>query len=188
MHIFWVSTFVCACLYTILTPKMTPSAYCKGSLHRCVLALYTQYFPEFCENISQAYYLGGIWTHDPYVNSHYIGPHQTDSSSNALFVAATDPASELVRHFLIEPNPRGVRLKGCANEPIFGSLSALIYQHTLTQLALPCKLQLPETGKQKKWKIIYSASSIQRKLNVSALFSRTFNTVFKLSVILEQNG
>ncbi|XP_071791346.1 uncharacterized protein [Asterias amurensis] len=58
---------------------------------------------------------------------------------------ATDPASELVRHFLIEPNPRGVRLKGCANEPIFGSLSALIYQHTLTQLALPCKLQLPET-------------------------------------------
>ncbi|XP_038047140.1 uncharacterized protein LOC119721241 isoform X2 [Patiria miniata] len=58
---------------------------------------------------------------------------------------ATDPASELVRHFLIEPNPRGVRLKGCANEPIFGSLSALIYQHTLTQLALPCKLQLPES-------------------------------------------
>ncbi|XP_022079391.1 tensin-like isoform X3 [Acanthaster planci] len=58
---------------------------------------------------------------------------------------ATDPASELVRHFLIEPNPRGVRLKGCANEPIFGSLSALIYQHTLTQLALPCKLLLPES-------------------------------------------
>ena len=58
-----------------------------------------------------------------------------------------DPANELVRHFLIEPNARGVRLKGCVNEPIFGSLSALIYQHTLTQLALPCKLALPDVGK-----------------------------------------
>lgn len=55
-----------------------------------------------------------------------------------------DPTNELIRHFLIEPNTRGVRLKGCTNEPIFGSLSALIYQHTLTQLALPCKLVLPD--------------------------------------------
>ncbi|XP_041468216.1 tensin-1-like isoform X4 [Lytechinus variegatus] len=57
-----------------------------------------------------------------------------------------DPQSELVRHFLIEPNARGVRLKGCVNEPIFSSLSALIYQHTLTQLALPIKLVLPDMG------------------------------------------
>ncbi|XP_071822170.1 LOW QUALITY PROTEIN: tensin-3-like [Apostichopus japonicus] len=57
-----------------------------------------------------------------------------------------DPGNELIRHFLIEPNTRGVRLKGCTNEPIFGSLSALIYQHTLTQLALPCKLVLPDVG------------------------------------------
>ncbi|XP_030829732.1 tensin-1-like isoform X2 [Strongylocentrotus purpuratus] len=55
-----------------------------------------------------------------------------------------DPQSELVRHFLIEPNARGVRLKGCVNEPVFSSLSALIYQHTLTQLALPIKLVLPD--------------------------------------------
>ena len=52
--------------------------------------------------------------------------------------------SELVRHFLIEPTSKGVRIKGCANEPTFSSLSALIYQHTTTQLALPCKLILPE--------------------------------------------
>ena len=64
-----------------------------------------------------------------------------------FFAAGGDPANELVRHFLIEPNTRGVRLKGCVNEPIFGSLSALIYQHTLTQLALPCKLALPDIGK-----------------------------------------
>uniref|UniRef100_A0A146LA02 Tensin n=2 Tax=Lygus hesperus TaxID=30085 RepID=A0A146LA02_LYGHE len=56
-----------------------------------------------------------------------------------------DPANELVRHFLIEPTSRGVRLKGCSNEPVFSSLSALVYQHTLTPLALPCKLMLPET-------------------------------------------
>lgn len=30
-----------------------------------------------------------------------------------------DPASELVRHFLIEPTSRGVKLKGCSNEPVF---------------------------------------------------------------------
>jgi len=31
-----------------------------------------------------------------------------------------DPQSELVRHFLIEPTSKGVRLKGCSNEPVFG--------------------------------------------------------------------
>lgn len=55
-----------------------------------------------------------------------------------------DPSDDLIRHFLIEPTSKGVRIKGCANEPVFGSLSALIYQHSCTQLALPCKLLLPE--------------------------------------------
>ncbi|XP_078033475.1 focal adhesion protein tensin isoform X10 [Augochlora pura] len=55
-----------------------------------------------------------------------------------------DPSSELVRHFLIEPTSRGVRLKGCANEPVFSSLSALVYQHSLMAMALPCHLLLPE--------------------------------------------
>ncbi|XP_039278903.1 tensin-1 [Nilaparvata lugens] len=58
---------------------------------------------------------------------------------------AADPSSELVRHFLIEPTSRGVRLKGCPNEPVFSSLSALVYQHSLMALALPCQLLLPET-------------------------------------------
>ena len=31
-------------------------------IHRFVLALYTQYFPESCEKISQACYSGGIQT------------------------------------------------------------------------------------------------------------------------------
>ena len=54
-----------------------------------------------------------------------------------------DPSVDLVRHFLIEPTSKGVRLKGCPNEPTFGSLAALVYQHAVTPLALPCKLLLP---------------------------------------------
>jgi tensin len=30
-----------------------------------------------------------------------------------------DQGNELVRHFLIEPTSRGVKLKGCADEPVF---------------------------------------------------------------------
>uniref|UniRef100_A0A915AEB0 SH2 domain-containing protein n=1 Tax=Parascaris univalens TaxID=6257 RepID=A0A915AEB0_PARUN len=68
----------------------------------------------------------------------------------ALKVATPPPGihsgdgTELVRHFLIEPSPKGVKLKGCNNEPIFGTLSALVYQHSITPLALPTKLLLPD--------------------------------------------
>uniref|UniRef100_A0A4W3J477 Tensin 1 n=1 Tax=Callorhinchus milii TaxID=7868 RepID=A0A4W3J477_CALMI len=54
-----------------------------------------------------------------------------------------DVTNELVRHFLIETSAKGVKLKGCPNEPYFGSLSALVYQHSITPLALPCKLMIP---------------------------------------------
>uniref|UniRef100_A0A3P9HF57 Tensin 1b n=1 Tax=Oryzias latipes TaxID=8090 RepID=A0A3P9HF57_ORYLA len=56
-----------------------------------------------------------------------------------------DITNELVRHFLIESSPKGVKLKGCPNEPYFGCLSALVYQHAITPLALPCKLIIPAT-------------------------------------------
>ncbi|XP_063069530.1 tensin-1 isoform X3 [Engraulis encrasicolus] len=56
---------------------------------------------------------------------------------------AGDVTNELVRHFLIETSPKGVKLKGCPNEPYFGCLSALVYQHSITPLALPCKLVIP---------------------------------------------
>ena len=59
-------------------------------------------------------------------------------------------SDELVRHFLVEPTVRGVRLKGCSNEPVFSSLSALIYQHSVTPLALPCRLNLPERDIQQR--------------------------------------
>ncbi|NXE81050.1 TENS3 protein, partial [Cochlearius cochlearius] len=55
-----------------------------------------------------------------------------------------DLSNELVRHFLIECTHKGVRLKGCPNEPYFGNLTALVYQHSITPLALPCKLLIPD--------------------------------------------
>ena len=54
-------------------------------------------------------------------------------------------SDELIRHFLIEPTSKGVKLKGYSNEPVFASLSALVYQHTVTPLALPIRLLLPDT-------------------------------------------
>ncbi|XP_077573066.1 tensin-2 isoform X1 [Stigmatopora nigra] len=55
-----------------------------------------------------------------------------------------DPLEHLVRHFLIETGPRGVKIKGCQNEPYFGSLSALVYQHAITPISLPCALKILE--------------------------------------------
>ncbi|NWR63351.1 TENS4 protein, partial [Bucorvus abyssinicus] len=54
-----------------------------------------------------------------------------------------DESSELIRHFLIESSARGVHLKGASEELYFGSLSAFVYQHAITPLALPCKLSIP---------------------------------------------
>ncbi|XP_025972117.2 tensin-4 isoform X2 [Dromaius novaehollandiae] len=54
-----------------------------------------------------------------------------------------DDSSELVRHFLIESSAKGVHLKGASEELYFGSLSAFVYQHAITPLALPCKLSIP---------------------------------------------
>ncbi|KAM7422207.1 hypothetical protein PAMA_010331 [Pampus argenteus] len=55
-----------------------------------------------------------------------------------------DPLEQLVRHFLIETGPRGVKIKGCQNESYFGSLSALVYQHSITPISLPFALRIPE--------------------------------------------
>ncbi|XP_067145369.1 tensin-2-like isoform X2 [Centruroides vittatus] len=83
-----------------------------------------------------------------------VSPGDPTDWLSSSFSSAGDSSSELVRHFLIEPTSKGVRLKGCANEPVFGSLSALVYQHSMTPLALPCKLILPESdpaGDVEEW-------------------------------------
>ncbi|XP_072240037.1 tensin-4-like [Leuresthes tenuis] len=68
------------------------------------------------------------------------------NQSPTNFTAAADPgesSSDLIRHFLIESSAKGVRVRGSSQEPYFGSLSALVYQHTISAYALPCKLLLP---------------------------------------------
>ncbi|XP_021106289.1 tensin-2 isoform X4 [Heterocephalus glaber] len=54
-----------------------------------------------------------------------------------------DPLEQLVRHFLIETGPKGVKIKGCPSEPYFGSLSALVSQHSISPISLPCCLCIP---------------------------------------------
>ncbi|XP_062419983.1 tensin-2-like isoform X3 [Pungitius pungitius] len=61
-----------------------------------------------------------------------------------MAVSKGDPVEQLVRHFLIETGPRGVKIKGCQNESYFGSLSALVYQHSITPISLPCALRVPD--------------------------------------------
>ncbi|XP_063529853.1 tensin-1 isoform X2 [Cydia strobilella] len=68
----------------------------------------------------------------------------SNSFPGAFGLAVRAGAGGGVRHFLVEPAARGVRLRGCPDEPVFGSLSALVYQHTVTPLALPVPLRLPD--------------------------------------------
>ncbi|XP_044183466.1 tensin-like isoform X3 [Acropora millepora] len=58
-------------------------------------------------------------------------------------MSKVDLDNELVRHFLIETTKKGVRLKGIEDEPVFGSLAAFVYQHSITPLALPIRLSMP---------------------------------------------
>lgn len=59
-------------------------------------------------------------------------------------VTGPEYGDQLVRHFLIEPTTRGVRLMGCTNEPIFTSLSAFVYEHSINQMSLACTLKIPD--------------------------------------------
>ncbi|XP_077381084.1 tensin-4-like [Festucalex cinctus] len=73
-----------------------------------------------------------------------VDPTVTNSSTTAD--TGGESNSQFVKHFLIESTAKGVRLKGSSQEPYFGSLSALVYQHTISTFALPCKLLLHSQG------------------------------------------
>ncbi|CAF1150695.1 unnamed protein product [Adineta steineri] len=102
-----------------------------------------------------------------------------------------DPNAELVRHYLIERTPTGhVRLKGCQNEPDFVNLSALVYQHSITPLALPTKLVLPVTDITEEYRTM-SANQQQhdanKKLSVKDLLEKgaACNVVYLNNVDVE---
>lgn len=46
--------------------------------------------------------------------------------NSVIFLTGGDLSNELVRHFLIECTQKGVRLKGCPNEPYFGEYLLLL--------------------------------------------------------------
>ncbi|MGH0139348.1 UNVERIFIED_CONTAM: hypothetical protein FKN15_020750 [Acipenser sinensis] len=86
-------------------------------------------------------------------------------------------SSDLIRQYLIESSAKGVRLKGASEEPYFGSLSALVYQHAITKLALPRKLLMPTTA---TCNLLYlnsvNTESLTGPLAVQKAVSATFET------------
>nr|DBA22317.1 TPA: hypothetical protein GDO54_013355 [Pyxicephalus adspersus] len=82
---------------------------------------------------------------------------------------------ELVRHFLIESSAKGVHLKGAAEEPYFGSLSALVYQHTITPISLPCKLRIHD----KACNVLYLNSINTESLTGSSAIQKAVTVIFE---------
>ncbi|XP_069763273.1 tensin-4-like [Narcine bancroftii] len=78
-----------------------------------------------------------------YIGSFGLAMKVSSSSPESPEKKMGDSPIESVRHFLIEFSPKGVCLKGCPQEPYFGSLSAFVYQHCITPMSLPNKLRLP---------------------------------------------
>merc|ERR1712130_758906 len=73
-----------------------------------------------------------------------VEKHQIQKSVFENLKPGQDPRNELVRHFLIEGSPKGVKVSGSEQEPFFPSLAALVHQHSHTPLALPVKLNIPQ--------------------------------------------
>uniref|UniRef100_A0A8C0IS20 Tensin 4 n=1 Tax=Chelonoidis abingdonii TaxID=106734 RepID=A0A8C0IS20_CHEAB len=88
-----------------------------------------------------------------------------------------DDSSDLVRHFLIESSAKGVHLKGASEEPYFGSLSAFVYQHAMTALALPCKLAIPTRGTGPTWRPTPLESAISAMKKTAACNVLYLNSV-----------
>ncbi|XP_054633992.1 tensin-4-like [Dunckerocampus dactyliophorus] len=88
----------------------------------------------------------------------------TATGSSATAETGGERSCQFVKHFLIESSAKGVRLKGSSQEPYFGSLSALVYQHTISAFALPCKLLLHSQelgGEEEKRKDILASDNKQ---------------------------
>lgn len=152
-----------------LTGQSSPSVYFglsrRGSLSSLTDSDMVHATPKFVKDTSKFWYKPNITREDAIAMLKDKAPGMfviRDSNSfpgayglalkvaqippNVQAKSTGDPQADLVRHFLIEPTPKGVRLRGCSNEPVFGSLAALVYQHSITPLALPCKLVLPDAG------------------------------------------
>ena len=79
-------------IYVKFTSGIKNISFVFLPIHRCVLALYTQYFPESCEKISQACDSGGIRTHDP-CNSRAVS-YQLDYRGCPVARGSSNPKSQ----------------------------------------------------------------------------------------------
>uniref|UniRef100_A0AAY4D6P9 Tensin 2a n=1 Tax=Denticeps clupeoides TaxID=299321 RepID=A0AAY4D6P9_9TELE len=97
-------------------------------------------------------------------------------SANNHGTKAADPLEQLVRHFLIETGPRGVKIKGCQNEPYFGSLSALVCQHSITPISLPCTLRIPDNGERAAGNMSTAADLLKQGAACNVLYLNSVET------------
>uniref|UniRef100_A0A8B9PQE0 Tensin 4 n=1 Tax=Apteryx owenii TaxID=8824 RepID=A0A8B9PQE0_APTOW len=99
-----------------------------------------------------------------------------------------DDSSDLVRHFLIESSAKGVHLKGASEELYFGSLSAFVYQHAITPLALPCKLSIPTRAvsllkKTAVCNVLYLNSVNMETLTGAPAIQKAISSTFELETL-----
>ncbi|KAL0977831.1 hypothetical protein UPYG_G00161850 [Umbra pygmaea] len=93
-----------------------------------------------------------------------VARHPSNDLNNPC--SKVDPQEQLVRHFLIETGSRGVKIKGCQNESYFGSLSALVCQHSIMAISLPCVLRIPKKDLVGELQEIQSTSSTSTAANL----------------------
>ncbi|XP_022662596.1 tensin-like isoform X2 [Varroa destructor] len=92
---------------------------------------------------------------------------------------------ELVRHFLIEPAPGGVRVRGSDIESVFSSLNALVYQHSLQALSLPHRLLLTEPPIEPKSadKLLQSLAGLVPDYNHGVAFTVLYLGCHKIGML-----
>ncbi|KPM02353.1 tensin-like protein [Sarcoptes scabiei] len=73
------------------------------------------------------------------------GPLFIKDTSSFWYKPTISREEDPIRHFLIESTNKGVQIKGCVEEPVFSSLSALVYQHSITRISLPTTLLIPSS-------------------------------------------
>ncbi|KAI9580004.1 tensin-1-like [Glossina fuscipes] len=140
-----------------------PIKYTEGMRGNCMKSIDRAYDVEphlvkFAKDSSEYWYKSNMTREEAFIllqnappGTFFVRNSTTYKNAFGLVLRVAQPppgvtgasADTLVRHFLIEPTARGVRLRGCSNEPTFTSLSALVYQHSINQLSLPNRLIIP---------------------------------------------
>ncbi|XP_075253030.1 uncharacterized protein LOC142344876 isoform X2 [Convolutriloba macropyga] len=88
---------------------------------------------------------------------------------------------ELVRHYLVERNNKGLRVRGHQAEQYFDDLISLIKEHSIYPVSLPCRLLLPPSDDQASAPIQTKPSQQQQPQQQQQLNSSSANQSATLS-------